>query len=441
MKVTDMGNEAAQEEHLTNADGRMHGGWRSTFGATAALSVGASTCTIMCFGVFVPYLHRAFGWGIGAISLAATLLSISVMVVSPIQGLLVDRFGARRIIMISIPLFGLAYAAMSQLSGQIDQFYLMWVLVPLLGFGVWPSSYMKVVSGWFDERLGLAIGIANVGIGIGSAVLPAMIGAIANAYGWRMAYVAVGVLSVAIAWPCAYYFVFERDSPGRIPSKSPGEQAPGDRTGAVVGVSVREAWTDGAFWKILISFLLLGAGSTTLLVNQVAILVDNGMPVPSAVVMQSVIGMSTLFARLFVGWLLDRVEVKFVMPVLSLSGAAAMLLYAGGATGMIAALCAVLVGIMTGAEFSVLGYALRRYFGPRVMGALFGTVFAIFQLGSAIATGLVGYARGHTGSYQTSLYFLAAATALTALLMCMLGPYRFLDRRRPVLVETQSASV
>jgi MFS family permease len=128
------------------------------------------------------------------------------------------------------------------------------------------------------------------------------------------------------------------------------------------------------------------------------------------------------------------------MPVLSLSGAAAMLLYAGGATGITAALCAVLVGIMTGAEFSVLGYALRRYFGLRVMGTLFGTVFAVFQLGSAIATGLVGYARGHTGSYQTSLYFLAAATALTALLMCTLGRYRFLDSTRHTLVEAQNPS-
>jgi cyanate permease len=300
---------------------------------------------------------------------------------------------------------------------------------------VWPSSYMKVVAGWFEERLGLAIGVANVGVGIGSVVLPAMIGAVASAYGWRMAYVAVGVLSVAIAWPCAYYFVFERKSPEHVRSKLSRKLAPGERTGAIVGVSVRKAWTDGAYWKILISFLLLGAGSTTLLVNQVAILIDNGMAVSSAVVMQSVIGMSTLCARLFVGWLLDRVAVKLVMPVLSLSGAAAMVLYAGGATGVTAALCAVLVGIMTGAEFSVLGYALRRYFGPRVLGTLFGSVFAVFQLGSAIATALVGYARGHTGSYQTSLYFLAAATALTALLMFTLGQYRFVDRHVPVQVE------
>jgi sugar phosphate permease len=440
LKVTDLGDDATQGEHLTKAGERMHAGWRSTFGATAALSVSASTCTIMCFGVFVPYLHRAFGWGIGAISLAAALLSISVMVISPIQGMLVDRFGARRIIMISIPLFGLAYAAMSQFTGDIRQFYLMWVLVPLLGFGVWPSSYMKVVTSWFDERLGLAIGVANVGIGIGSVVLPAMIGAVANAYGWRTAYVAVGVLSVAIAWPCAYFFVFERNSPARGGSGASGEATPVQHAVATVGVSVREAWADGAFWKILISFLLLGAGSTSLLVNQVAILVDNGMPVSSAVIMQSVIGVSTLVARLVVGWLLDRLAVKLVMPVLSLTGAAAMLLYAGGATGMTAALCAVLVGIMTGAEFSVLGYALRRYFGPRALGTLFGTAFAVFQLGSAIATALVGYARGHTGSYQTSLYFLAAATALTALLMCTLGRYRFFDRRRPAQVEGQSAS-
>jgi sugar phosphate permease len=434
VKFVDTAADDSSREHLIDSGGRVYAGWRSTFGATAALSVGASTSTIMCFGVFVPYLHRAFGWGVGAISLAATLLSISIMVISPIQGMLVDRFGARRIIMLSIPLFGLGYAAMSQLSGDIRQFYLMWVLVPLLGFGVWPSSYIKVVTSWFDQRLGLAIGVANIGIGIGSVILPAMIGAVANAYGWRMAYVAVGVLSVAVAWPCAYCFIYERSRPRGARAGAP------QRSGAMVGMCAREAWGEWSFWIILISFLLLGAGSTSLLVNQVAILVDNGMTVPAAVVMQSVVGVSTLCARLLVGWLLDRVAVKRVMPVLSLSGAGAMLLYANGATGPMAALCAVLIGIMTGAEFNVLGYALRRYFGPRALGTLFGTVFAAFQLGGAIATAAVGYARGHSGSYQISLDCLAAATALTAVLLCTLGRYRFLDRRPEPAAKVEGAS-
>jgi len=424
-------------EGLRNADGRLYAGWRSTFGATVALSVGASTCTIMCFGVFVPYLHRAFGWGVGAISFAATLLSIAIMLVSPIQGVLVDRFGARRVILTSIPLFGIGYAAMSQLSGDIRVFYAMWVIVPLLGFGVWPSSYIKVVSGWFERRLGLAIGVANIGIGIGSVILPALIGAVAGTYGWRAAYVAVGVLSLVIAWPSAFCFVHERGDVVR------GKDVPADTVARppAVGVSAGQAWADPTFWKILAAFLLLGAGTTSLLINQVAILVDNGVSVPSAVFMQSVLGVSTLCARLVVGWLLDRVAVKFVMPVLAICGAGAMLLFANGATGLIAGMCAALIGIMTGAEFNVLAYVLRRYFGPRSMGTLFGTVFAVFQGGGAVGVALVGMERTHTGSFQFSLYGLTVATLVTAVLFMTLGTYRYLDKRPSARAAVQGEGV
>lgn len=316
----------ALHERLRGPDGGLYPGWRSTFGAAAGLSVGASTTTILCFGVFVPYLHRAFGWGVGAIAFAATLISIAVMVASPIQGMLVDRFGARRIILVSIPLFGVGYAALSQLSGDIRQFYWMWVLVPLLGLGVWPSGYMKVVSSWFERRLGFATGVANVGIGVGAVLLPALIGAIASHFGWRTAYVVVGGLSVAIAWPCVWFFVHERARPiaSHGSARDPGPQP---------GLTLTQAWADASFWKIALSFLLLGGCSTALLVNQVAILVDNGSSVATAVAMQSVVGVATLIARLAIGWLLDRVSVKLVMPTLALSGAGAMLLYAGGGIG------------------------------------------------------------------------------------------------------------
>ncbi|WP_322013634.1 MFS transporter [Paraburkholderia sp. J12] len=406
------------QERLRAPDGRLNPGWRSTFGAAAALSVGASTTTVLCFGVFVPYLHRAFGWGFGAIALAATLISIAVMVASPIQGMLVDRLGARRIILVSIPLYGAGYAMLSQLSGDIRQFYLLWVLVPLLGFGVWPSGYIKVVSGWFEQRLGLAIGVANVGIGVGAVLLPALIGATAAHFGWRAAYVVIGVLSVVVAWPCAWYFVHERARPATQHDRAAG-------AAVAPGLTLAQAWLDASFWKIALAFLLLGGCSTAVLVNQVAILVDNGSSIAVAVTLQSVVGVATLVARLAIGWLLDRVPVKLVMPVLALCGAGAMLLYAGGASGLSAAPCAVFIGVMVGAEFSVLGYALRRYCGPRALGSLFGSVFAVFQLGAAGGTAAIGYLRSETGSWSQALYGLAAATVVTAILFGVLGCYRY----------------
>ncbi|NED81714.1 MFS transporter, partial [Streptomyces sp. SID11233] len=83
-------------------------GWRTAIASALGLTVGPSVLTVMSFGAFIAPLHREFGWSVSAIGRAASVLSITVMIISPLQGYLVDRYGGRRVILWSSPVFGLS---------------------------------------------------------------------------------------------------------------------------------------------------------------------------------------------------------------------------------------------------------------------------------------------------------------------------------------------
>lgn len=411
----------AGSESLRGPDGRVRPGWATAFASAVGLAVGPSVLQFMSLGVFAPYLRQDFGWNMTQISVAATLLAVMTMVASSLQGVLVDRYGARRIILICLPLYGLGYAAMSLMSGALWQFYLGWALLPLLGIGLWPASWVKATSSWFDRRLGLAIGVATVGIGLGATLAPFVVLRLAEAAGWRSAFAIIGVASVLIAWPVALRYV--RDG---ARDRSPG------------GAIEREAAPARAstFWLMAAAFLLLGGYSISILLHLVTVLQDNGMARPTAVAAQSALGAMMIAGRLGSGFVVDRVSVRVVVPVLAAAAVAALLALAAGIAGPGAIVAAAFVGLLIGAEIDVMGFVVKRYFGLRRYGMIYGVLFAIFQLGGAIGVLAIGRMREASGGYAGGLIALAAACAGAAAMFALLGPYRF--GREPALAGTSA---
>lgn len=397
-------------ESFRDDAGQVRAGWATALGSAVGLAFGPSVLQYMTLGVFTPYLRHAFGWSLSQISLAATLLAIMTMVASPLQGLLVDRFGARRLILASLPLFGLGYASLSLMSGSLVQFYVVWALLPLLGIGLWPASWVKATSSWFEQRLGLAIGIATAGIGVGAMVFPFVIHALAEANGWRSAFAAIGLASVVIAWPTAYRFV---------------------RDGAVKGPALTAEEQDGGpsrrstFWLLMAAFALLGLYSVAILIHLVSILEGNGVARTTAVAAQSALGGFMILGRLASGYIVDRVSVRVVVPAFAAAAMVALGGLAMGATGTGAILAAALAGLLIGAEIDVLGFVVKRYFGLKRYGTLYGVLFAVFQLGGAVGVLAVGRMREASGSYAGGLTGLALACGGAAILFLLLGPYRF----------------
>ncbi|MET9558453.1 MFS transporter [Streptomyces sp. NPDC006645] len=385
-------------------------GWRTAVASALGLTVGPSVLTVMAFGAFITPLDREFGWGVPAIGMAASLLSITIVIISPVQGYLVDRYGGRRLILCSSPVFGLSLMAMYFLPDRLSVFYLAWALVPLCGLGLWPVSYLRLTAGWFEHRLGFALGVANSGIGVGTVVVPVLTAGLIGAFGWRVAFVGLGAIAL-IAFPVAYFLLAEP-----TPRKT-GVTTDGDLL--TVAAARRP------FWLILAAFLLLGMVGSSVTVYQIPLLLDAGVPENVANLVPVALGVALIVARIATGWLLDHFAASLVMGVNLAGGIVALLLFAAGPSVLTGILAAALAGMLIGAEFDVLSYLVPRHFGRLSYGKVYGITFSVFQIGGAIAASAVGVVRDTYGSYTPAMLTLAVLCLVCATLFLSLGPYRY----------------
>ena len=140
-------------------------------------------------------------------------------------------------------------------------------------------------------------------------------------------------------------------------------------------------------------------------------------------------GAALIVGRIGTGWLLDRIKASYVMATFVLGAGFAAALYALGLGGQLALPCALLFGLVIGAEFDALSYIIPRYLGRRIFGQVYGILYAVFQIARAASVFAIGAAREHYGSYTPALWALTLAMAVCAALFLLLGPYRFAPSR------------
>src|SRR5262245_42092127 len=158
-------------------------------------------------GVFLKSLSQEFSWSRTQISLAFTLGALGITLTAPFLGRLVDRFGARRVILPAVLAFGLGVLSLYFLSAHLWHFYAISLFMGVVGSGTTAVPYSKVIARWFDRQRGLALGLALVGASVGIAVMPSVAQMLINSVGWRSAYVVLGLLALGITLPVVGLFL------------------------------------------------------------------------------------------------------------------------------------------------------------------------------------------------------------------------------------------
>lgn len=370
---------------------------------------GAEHAAVACFGVLVAPLSARFGWSRGQIGAAVSFMAVAIMLCSPWQGALIDRFGARRVVLCSIPAFAVGLVAMRWLPPSLPLFYAAWFALPLMAAGLWPASYLKAVSGWFDRRLGAATGLANAGIGLGTILLPPAINAAAVRYGVGGAFTAMGILAL-LALPIAAAVLREND----LPAPLAGRRAAGRW-------SYPATAADPRCRRVFGSFLLLGVTGTGLIANLVPIMTAKGLSVRTALLGLAGYGTTALVGRVATGALLDRLQVTTVMWLLAASTAASLALLAMGGPAWSAVGEVAVLGLLSGGEFNVLACTIRRFFGLEAFGRIYGLAFSMFQLGGAIGAALLAASVGWLSRYDAGLVLMAAVALASARLFAGIG--------------------
>jgi MFS family permease len=391
-------------------------GWWNVLAAFFGLALSYAMFTVFAFGTLVKPLQAEFGWSRAEMSFALTITNICVVFGAPALGYLVDRGGVRRILIPSVFLMGLAVASMSLVQGSIWQFYGVYFAITLLGLGTLPLSYSRVVIGWFEQRRGLALGIALAGFGVGAALVPEVSRIMIDLHGWRSAYLLFAAAIFLVSLPLTVFVL--RESPG--PDSAVTEQA----SIGGPGMSAAQAAKTRSYWLVLSSFFLVGIGITSILSHMVPMLIDRGMSLTDAARCMSTLAVALICGRVFAGFLMDHYFAPYVTAGFIVFGlAGGVILLAMGAVGPWAFVAAALVGLATGSEISEIAYIIGRYFGQLSFGQIYGIMFAGFQLGSAISAPLMGYYHDTFGDYIGALWLVAGLVIAGALLIALLPPY------------------
>lgn len=390
--------------------------WWVSIGTAIGLSLGFSAVASTVFGQFVPSLSQAFSWSRAETTLAVSFSNIPLLIMAPVFGILIDRLGAWRTLLVSQILLPLILMSLATLQGSLPQLYISFFLIALLGAGTLPAAYTRIILTWFDRRRGVGLGIALSGVGMAALVLPPITQALIAGFGWRSALVAISVLFLLAG--LANVMTLMRIQP-RNPEEIDGGAAEGaeEATDPNSGTVWQAALRSPTYWLIALAFVPLGLASMGLLVNLPAILVDRGWGRGAAASMVSLLGATLIFARLITGWFLDHTRTVYVVALIFGCPVIGFLLLAGASTVPITAVAVFLIAFGIGAEFDVMAFLLSRIFGPVSYGRLYGGIYAAYNVGVAVGPVYLAHYFDRNGNYAFPLSLFAALFLLSGLLL------------------------
>ena len=166
----------------------------------------SSAFGVACSSIVLPYytmsalvgpVTEEFGWDRSDMLLSLVFSSGLGAAVSPIVGVLIDRFGARRIALPSLVGLSAGFALASQVDGQLWLMYAAYAVMAIGGGGTIPVTWSRALTTNFAKRRGLALGIALSGTGVCGAFAPNYTVWLTDAFGWRVAFLGLARTAAA----------------------------------------------------------------------------------------------------------------------------------------------------------------------------------------------------------------------------------------------------
>jgi MFS family permease len=378
-------------------------GWR----VVVACGVGAffATIPLTTFAVFLQPLSDQFSWSREAVSSAFGTLTLLAAVSAPWLGGVLDRFGVRRVVVTCLAVSGCGVASLSLLTPSLVHLWLVFGVLGLVTMGASPIAYSRAIFEWFTALRGRALGVMLAGASLSGIALPPIAQALIPEWGWRVAWLVLGLGTLTIALPGALVFIRER----------PSSLAP--RGVRVQDVPVAAALRSRLFWTLLAVVFCGTIATNGALVHLVALLSDRGVPADQAALAPSAMAGASLVGRVVTGWLLDRfaaARVSVVLLVVAATGTFALSVADSFAVGLIASIG---LGFGSGGETDIVPYLVARHFGLRSLSTLYGFNWTAWGLAGVAGPILLGRAFDLTGSYALALVQLGVITLVAAGLM------------------------
>ena len=357
-------------------------------------------------GVFLQPMSAATGWSRTGISTAALLNFLCMGVGSFVWGAVSDRLGTRWVVLGGGALIGLGTVLASQ-AQTLGMFQLYFGAVVGFAAGSLYTPLTATTTRWFTRHRSLAVALVSAGLGLGSTTTAPLARWIITNYDWRTAMLVIGDLAWIVIVPAALLV--------REPRSDADVEAPAAGAGGVAGatsgreMTVGQALRTPQFAAIAFTFFACCATHSGPIFHMVTNAIDHGVPAMAAATVLSAAGLASLAGKIGCGLVADRAGAKRVLVSGLLVQAVAVSLYL--ITRRVSEFYAValLFGFAYGGVMPLYAILVREYFGPRIMGAVFGAVGLASTIGMALGPQVGGWLYDAYGSY---FWLFVASTAI-----------------------------
>jgi sugar phosphate permease len=381
--------------------------------ATAFLSL-FSIVGLALYGLpfFYDFFVRDLGWTRQQVTSGNAL---SKLIVGPLfgvfAGIVVDRFGPRRLMLAGIVMAGLALVGLGS-TLTLGAFYAFYFLNALGNVCGGPLPNQVLLSRWFSGARGKAMGAAYLGIGIGGALVPLLAHALTQALGWRAALQVLGVLMIVIALPTA---LLVKEAPAGFAAAAGPTPGPGS-TGSIRAVLRRPAF----YLLALGSMASIGAVGGTMQNLKLYLAMDRGLAQGRVAEVLSLVLVGSLVGRVVMGWLADRWPKKHVMLLIYLIVALSVPLFAAAPGPAAVRLAAFVFGVGLGGDYMIIPLMAAELFGVRMLGRVMGIVITADNVAEATVPMAVAAIRDRAGSYGPGFALLVGLAAVGAAAVALL---------------------
>jgi MFS family permease len=382
---------------------------------------------VMSFGVFMKSLVEEFSWDRTAVSLAVATFMIVQGILSPMVGRFIDRYGPRKVIAIGVLVLGLTMVLFSYVNSY-PSFFITFGILAAVGYSTTTLMTNSVlVSKWFTEKKGLALGISTTGFPLGPLVFAPLIGYFIFRFDWRVTVFGLGLLLLLLLMPLVIIFVKEKDAP-----KS-SETAGKDQVKEII--TFKKLLGNNHYLKLAGAYF--GCGFTMALVSTHFPIHAIGLGLTDLVAATAfgLMGGFAVFGTISAGALSDKYGRKNLLAAVYFTRCLALSTFVFATNPTMLYIGAVIFGISWTATGPLTTAITGDIWGTKVMGTVFGYIFLFHQFGAAAGAYLGGIVFDYSNSYQMAFLLGALILLISAVSSYFIDESKGKQNAIPLLVE------
>jgi predicted MFS family arabinose efflux permease len=350
------------------------------------------------FGVFNVSLLDTFGWSRGATAgIFAMVLTVDAAL-SPVVGLLLDRFGIHRIAVAGC-LTLIAGLFFSARVSELWHLYVCFGLVLAAGFtflGMVPHVFL--ISEWFSSNRASAIGVVYAGTGLGIMLVSPLSEWLISTSGWARTFEVYAAVTVVALLPAVWIFYRHGPHGARHHGSSPHASAENQWTARLALRSLQ-------FWLLFIARIGAASGTTVIVTHQVAHVVDVGYSRLLAATIFGLAGATSSFGRVVFGFIADRLSKQAAYTlniVMTLVGVGALMILRDPSQTWLLYVYVIFFGVGFGSRAVIFSALTADIFSGKGFGSILGYSTVAVGVGGAVGSWLGGAFYDLTGSYLVS---------------------------------------